>query len=296
MTFGIRSLVALALLLAVPANSGEPQPPMFFVRAVSASDIDAHASFGWDVVKAALERTRAIYGDYTLTTSPDVAQAIRFRHAAKPSDIQVNMAIFTISPDWNDTLLPVRIPLLRGLLGYRLLLVHRKDLDRFGKINSLSDLRQVKIGSVQHWIDTVILQRAGIPVVTGTTYDGLHKMMQAHRFEALSRGVHQIDAEAAAIEADPGNDLVVEPHLLLHYDLPVYLWFSKDEEGQRRAARVRAGLQAMVADGSLERMFDDAFGPTIRKYDLAHRTVIELPDPFLTPDDPVGDARLWYRP
>jgi hypothetical protein len=39
-----------------------------------------------------------------------------------------------------------------------------------------------------------------------------------------------------------------------------------------------------------------AFGSVIKKYDLAHRTVIELPDPVLRPEDPVGDARLWYRP
>jgi len=286
-------LAAPFLLLPALAAAGEP---MSFVRAVSASDIDAHASFGWEVLRAALERTRPAFGDYTLTTSPDAAQALRFRHPVKSSDIQVNVVILTISPDWNDVLTPVRIPLLRGLLGYRLLLVHRKDLPRFTRINSLSDLRQVTFGSVKHWVDTTILQRAGIPVITGTTYDGLFKMMQAHRFEALAPGVHQIDAEMTALTSDPDNDLVIEPHLLLHYYLPVYFWFGKDAEGQRRAERVRAGLLAMEADGSLEKMFDATFGPTLQKFDLAHRTVIELPDPYLGPEDPVGDARLWYRP
>jgi len=53
----------------------------------------------------------------------------------------------------------------------------------------------------------------------------------ARRFEALNMGVHEIDAAMAAIADAPANDLVVEPHLLLHYELPVYFWFSKDEEG-----------------------------------------------------------------
>jgi len=267
-----------------------------YVRAASASDIDAHASFGWDVLAAVLERTRATHGDYTLTVSPDPAQALRFRHATQSSDVQVNTVILTVSPAWNDVLLPVRIPFQRGLLGYRLLLVHRADLDRFARIKSLVDLRQVTFGSVQHWVDTTILQKAGLPVVTGSTYDGLLKMMQAHRFETLTHGVHEIEAEMAKIEQDPANDIVVEPHLLLHYFLPVYFWFSKDREGQRRAERVNAGLTAMVADGSLEKMFNARFGAVIAKYELAKRTLIELSDPVLRPEDPIGDARLWYRP
>jgi hypothetical protein len=290
--------LAAPLLSSLPqiAKADEPRKVISYVRAASASDVDAHAVFGWDVLEATLERTRATFGDYRLTTSPDPAQALRFRHARTSSDVQVNVVILTIGPDWSDTLMPVRIPVLRGLLGYRLLLVHRRDLDRFAKINTLNDLRQVSFGSVEHWSDTAIMKSAGLKVVTGSSYDGLFKMMQAGRFETLTRGAHQIESEVAAIEKNPGNDIVVEPHLLMHYTLPVYFWFSRDPEGQRRAERVKAGLQMMVADGSLEKMFNERFGQVIEKYDLAHRTLIELPDPLLVPEDPISDARLWYRP
>jgi len=277
-------------------RSEEPGKPISFVRAVSASDIDAHAAFGWEVLSAVLERTRSTHGDYTLSMSSDPAQALRFRHANSSSDVQVNVVILTISPEWNDILLPVRIPVLRGLLGYRLLLVHRQDLDRFKGIKTLEDLRKVTFGSVKHWLDTTIMENAGLTVVTGSTFDGLHRMMQAHRFETLTRGVHQIESEMASIGSEPDNDIVVEPHLLMHYYLPVYFWFSRDPEGQRRAERVKAGLSAMVADGSFERMFDSRYGPVIQKYDLAHRTIIELPNPLLSPEDPINDLRLWYKP
>jgi len=134
--FSRRALVRAALaaplpLLPVIGRSEEPDKARSFVRAISASDIDAHAAFGWEVLTEVLERTRPSFGDYTLTTIADPAQALRFRHATSSSDIQVNVVVLTISPEWNDVLLPVRIPLLRGLLGYRLLLIHRQDLDRF---------------------------------------------------------------------------------------------------------------------------------------------------------------------
>jgi hypothetical protein len=286
----------LPLLLPGSGKSEEAHKPISYVRAASASDIDAHAVFGWEVLAAVLEKTRSTHGDYTLTVSPDPAQALRFRHVTKSSDIQVNVVILTISPEWNDTLLPVRIPFQRGLLGYRLLVVHRQGLDQFRGIKNLADLRQITFGSVKHWIDTAILQKAGLPVVTGTNYDGLVKMMRAGRFQTLTTGAHEVESQMAAIEADPDNDLVVEPHLLLHYDLPVYFWFSRDVEGQRRADRVRAGLKAMAADGSLEKLFEARFGPVMEKYDLAHRTLIELPDPLLRPEDPVSDTRPWLKP
>lgn len=297
-----RDLICTAAAAALPslvpgiAKSQGAVDTISYVRAASASDIDAHAAFGWEVLAAVLERTRATHGDYSLTVSPDPEQALRFRHETRSADVQVNTVILTISPEWNDTLLPVRIPLMRGLLGYRLLLVHRADLDKFRSIETLGGLRQVTFGSVQHWVDTTILQEAGLPVVIGTNYDGLVKMMRAHRFETMTFGVHEIEAEMAVIEKDPANDIVVEPHLLLHYFLPVYLWFSKDQEGQRRAERVKAGLTGMVADGSLEKLFNARFGSVIARYDLARRTVIELPDPVVGPEDPIGDSRLWYRP
>ena len=283
-------------LLPKAAGAEEAGGTISYVRAASASDYDAHAAFGWELLGAVLERTRATHGDYSLTVSPDPAQSLRFRRGTTSSNVDVNVVLLTISPEWNDTLLPVRIPVLRGLLGYRLLLVHRADLDKFSRIKTLADLRQVKFGSVKHWIDTTIMEAARLSVVTGSSYEGLLKMMQAGRFETLTHGVHEVEMEMAAIGKDPANDIVVEPHLLLHYDLPVYFWFSKDKEGQRRAARVRAGLMAMTADGSFEKMFKARFGEVIAKYDLAHRTLIDLPDPVLVPEDPIHDARFWYRP
>lgn len=291
-----RDLMGAAGAAALLPRFARAADTISYVRAASASDIDAHASFGWEVLAAVLEKTRSTHGDYTLTVSPDPAQALRFRHVTKSSTVEVNTVILTISPEWNDTLLPVRIPFQRGLLGYRLPIVHRWNLDRFRDVKALADLRQVTFGSVKHWVDTAILEKSGLSVVEGSTYDGLIKMMRAGRFQVLTTGAHEVEAQMVMIEAEPDNDLVVEPHLLLHYELPLYFWFSRDEEGRRRAERVTAGLKAMAADGSLEKMFQTRFGPVMAKYDLAHRTLIELPNPVLRPEDPVGDTRPWLRP
>jgi hypothetical protein len=120
-------------------------------------------------------------------------------------------------------------------------------------------------------------------------------MLAAGRFDAFSRGVTEI-----LTEYDYGRrrvpGLAMEPHLLLHYPLPVYFWFSPDDAGRRRAARVEAGLRAMAADGSLRRLFDAEYAALETRLDLAHRQVIELPNPLLDGRDPLEEAGLWFRP
>ncbi|HMA48873.1 MAG TPA: hypothetical protein VKP60_03915, partial [Magnetospirillaceae bacterium] len=162
-------------------------------------------------------------------------------------------------------------------------------------VSSLADLRPFRFGLLPVWDDVPVMIVAGLTVVPGESYDGLFRMLAADRFDAFSRGVTEIlpDYDRARAAA-PG--LAIEPHLLLHYPLPLYFWFSSDEAGRRRAARVEAGLRAMEADGSLRKMFDEEYADLETRLDLAGRRVIELPNPLLDGQDPLGVSSLWYRP
>jgi hypothetical protein len=59
---------------------------------------------------------------------------------------------------------------------------------------------------------------------------------------------------------------------------------------------VKTGLERMVADGTLRKMFDAEFGPALAKLDLAHRLVIDLPNPQLAGYALPSDPELWYHP
>jgi hypothetical protein len=132
-------------------------------------------------------------------------------------------------------------------------------------------------------------------VVPGTSYEGLFKMLEAGRFDALSRSASEVIQELELRGKDlPG--VVIEKHLLLHYPMPAYFWFPNTEDGRRRAERVRIGLTEMIGDGTLQSLFDEEFAPLIKRLDLDHRVVIELSNPLLGDNDPLGDASLWYRP
>jgi hypothetical protein len=77
----------------------------------------------------------------------------------------------------------VRLPIDKGLLGYRMFLVREADLPRFATVRTLDDLRKLRVGQGKDWIDVPILRKAGFPVVEGTSYPGLFAMLAAGRFD-----------------------------------------------------------------------------------------------------------------
>ena len=267
---------------------------MNYVYNRSESPSDEADHYLWNVLEAALQRTRPDYGDYQLISAPPMPTERRAYAVANGLE-GVTVAILDPNPEREGHLLPVRIPVDRGLLGYRILLIDAKDQPRFSAVAKAADLKPFRFGLLPWWDDAAIMRGAGFQVVAGASYDGLFQMLAAHRFDAFSRGVGEVLAEYEDRKPSmPG--LAVERHLLLHYRVPIYFWFRDDEEGRRRAERVRAGLEQMVADGALKKMFDAEFGPSLARLDLVHRLVIELPNPLLDPALFPADPELWYRP
>jgi len=86
-------------------------------------------------------------------------------------------------------LLPIRIPLLKGLLGHRVLIIRKKEKRIFSAVLNLEDLQQFTAGQGHDWPDVKILQANGINVSTASTYDGLFSMLQAARFDFFPRGI-----------------------------------------------------------------------------------------------------------
>jgi len=250
--------------------------------------------FHWRVLEAALRRTRTAYGNYELVALPPVPVS-RQRYELSQSHPVITVAVFNGNADQMQGLIPVRIPVDFGLQSYRVLLIREGDQERFDRIASLDDLGSIRFGLLPAWSDARVMRSNGISLVEGQNFEGLYHMLAAKRFDAFSRGVAEVmDDFRHGSMAVPG--LAVERHLLLHYPLPIYFWFTDDAEGRRRAERVRAGLAAMVADGSLAAMILDRYRTDLSGLDLAGRHVIELSNPLLDGQDPLDDGRLWFHP
>jgi hypothetical protein len=188
-------------------------------------------------------------------------------------------------------LLPVRIPLDMGLIGWRLLLIRRSDTDRFDAIRSPAGLQQLVALQGHDWPDTEILRANRYRVEIGSDYGGMFRMLSSSRADYFPRSVFEVWNE---FDAFNWEDLTVAPSLALHYPSAFYFFVRKSNPAL--AETIRYGLERMMADGSYARVFNDYFGDTLRRSALPARRIFELHNPLLPAATPLARRELWFQP
>lgn len=188
-------------------------------------------------------------------------------------------------------LLPIRIPLFKGLFGHRIFAIRRGEQATFDAVHSLADLARLKAGQGRFWSDTRILQAAGLPVVTAVKIDSFYPMLEGGRFDYYPRGAGEIWSEIAA---RPDQDLVAEERLLLVYKMPLYFFTAKHRT--ELAQRIQDGLEQAIADGSFDRYFygHATIQSILRQANLHQRRVLSLENPDLPAQTPLMRTELWF--
>lgn len=289
--FIVLLLLAMLDLQSAAANPLKAPQQVVYPRPESAHD--SRYLYDWEVLRTALEKTRARFGPFELREASQYMSPARVTAEAAGAG-SINVFVRATSVQLEQQFRPVRIPVDRGLIGYRLLLVRHEDLPRFSEVRSLDQLRRFSIGQGKGWVDVGILQAGGFKVVEGNNYDGLFSMLEVKRFDALSRSVDEALSEYDEWHKRFGFE--VEPDVALYYPLARYFFTRRDAEGEALAVRLEAGLEAMVQDGSLQALFMTYKGPLIKRSGLARRRLFRIPNPDLPPQTPLARSELWYRP
>ncbi len=232
------------------------------------------------LVALALNRTPE-YGDVSIRRSEEITQGRALRELADTnSSTQLDIANVATTAEREANLNEIPVPVDGGLLGFRVCLTLPENLEQFENINNLQDLREsgISIGQGAHWPDTSILEANGISVITHTRYEILFGMLRNKRFDCFARGISEVLYDQ---EAHSDNEaLVIEPHLLLAYPMPSYLFTAPDD--QETAERLRLGLKRAIQDGSFGDYLKTWYGRPVAELGLDKRTVITLENPFLS--------------
>lgn len=186
---------------------------------------------------------------------------------------------------------PIRIPLDKGLSGWRVCLAMQTDLPRLRAVADLAGLARLKAGQGMDWADTAVLRANGLPVVTGGTAANLFQMLAVHRFDYFPVSAGQ--AWDFAVE-HAARGIVLEPMLALHYPSAVYFFVNQDNTAL--AAAIERGLLRLIGDGTFDRYFHAAVDGQLERAGLGARRVLALRNPGLPPATPLANKRLWYRP
>ncbi|MES2257777.1 MAG: hypothetical protein V4724_04625 [Pseudomonadota bacterium] len=290
--FLLTKLVAGCCLLHRPAWGG-PVAQVIYPRHLGPAD--SRYDYDWLVLRTALEKSTPAFGSFEMRQSPEQMSPQRVMQELGLANGRINVCARATAASLERDFLPVRIPIDKGLLGFRVFLVRADDLPRFAAVRTVQDLRSLRAGQGKGWVDIPILAAAGIPVVEGTHHEHLFSMLAAGRFDFFSRGVDEAWVELKERHAQ-FPQMVIEPTLLLHYPLPRYLFVRRDAEGELLARRLQAGLETMVRDGTLSALFRQHKGPLIERAGLSRRRVLTLPNSGMTPETPLNRSELWYNP
>lgn len=185
---------------------------------------------------------------------------------------------------------PIRIPLAKGLLGYRLFIIKKGEQHKFNSVNNLSDLKRLIAGQGKFWGDTPILANAGLPLETPVKYQSLFHMLEGERFDYFPRAAHEPWSE---VKAYSELELTVEKNLMLVYPLAMYYYVNKSDVELANA--IEAGLEKAIADGSFDNFFynNPLIKSVMQEANIKQRKVIKIDNPYLPEETQLDRPELW---
>jgi hypothetical protein len=188
-------------------------------------------------------------------------------------------------------LLPIRIDILKGIIGFRVFLIRRSNQSRIASMDDPTLKQQLVFGLERDWADLPIMLANGFKVETTSNYDSLFAMLDAGRFDAFPRGLNEVYRDLA----DHGKlhpDLVLEPGKALYFPFPVYFWVNRNN--LTLAHRIQRGLTLALQNGTFQQLFTSYYAQEIAIMRKTPRHVIHLGNPNLPAGVAEPDTRWWW--
>jgi ABC-type amino acid transport substrate-binding protein len=274
----MRQLLMLVLLLVLCEARADtiyyPSPPSFE---------DGHSDYAFELLQLALAKAGS---KHKAELSPGYRQQNRAIAELTSNTGRIHVVGTMTSAEREAQMLPVRIPISKGLIGWRILLVETERRDALQNVRDADGLRHVHMALGEDWPDLAVLRANGLTPDTVASYSRLFAMLKAHRIDAVPRSINEIWSELGQ-----HPDLAAEPYLLLHY--PAADYFFVNRANPALAEEIRRGLEAAQADGSFDRLLLAYYGKLLARARLSQRRVIELSNPMLPPQTPLARKELW---
>ena len=175
----------------------------------------------------------------------------------------------------------IRIPIQKGLLGWRLFLVNEDHSDLLKDVQTTQQLRLFSVGLGGGWPDVALFSDNGFVVHTTTSYEALFMMLQKRRFDLFPRSVLEIWEE---LESYKNMGIAVEPNTAVHYPYANFYFVHKDDV--QLASDIEQGFNKLITSGEYERMFQNTYQHVLDKAQLSERKILPLKNEFFRkPDD-----------
>lgn len=243
---------------------------------------DSRQEYEREILAAALSATNKTHGPWNLTidktdypAAEDEASVFRTKGFDIFGTVAGNQKLA------NEQKILIPLPLMKGLLGYRILIVRAGDREKFAAIKTAKELQKLRLGIPSTWADAELFRQNGYQVVEKGSFDELFTRLRNKEFDYVSFGANEV-AGVFAERAATGGELVIEQSLLVYYPFP--LVFYVNPQNKALAARVTQGLTRISSNGELDKIFKRYFGKELEQLKLHERQKIQLNNPMLPPE------------
>jgi hypothetical protein len=238
-----------------------------------------------DVLKLTLEKTTPEYGPFELQYFTEYMSANRSK-----LETEKGMRIdLLFSPHWRghfvdpSKVIAVEFPVLSGMLGLRNLITTEETRAQLDRVDSLMRFKQLVAG-MGPWIDAEILVANQIEVVEGQTFEALFPMLMHGRFDYITLSMLDAHTALTTRKVDfPG--LALNREISVFYPLPFYLYVNANKP--ELAERLKKGVEAALADGSIDRLFSEHFFYVRPELQSKKRKLVVLSNPLISAEQNV---------
>jgi len=246
-----------------------------------------------ELLEMALEKTKEEFGPYKLRPSKSKMTEPRIKISVKEGSNKVNILWNTPTKENIKHFLPVNFPPRKGILGYRIFIINKKDQDKFSNIKTLEELKKLEVLQGLGWGDVAVFKANNFKVKVGSNYEGLFKMMDLGRVDYFSRGITEAFVEVNN-RMDKLKNLKVEESILLYYDWPYYFLLNK--KNTRLKKRLERGFDLAVKDGSRDKHFNKWYKKYIDQARLKERKIFRIKNPLIWEGINLEKKEYWYKP
>lgn len=238
---------------------------------------DRH-KYSQELLIEVLDSTIASHGDYQIKILPHLSQprtASMLRRREGYGDIVQG----ALRDDWEEHLIPIKIPIMKGTIGLRVLLIRQDKQPVFSAITSLEQLKQQFGAVTEYWSITKVFEYHKFNVVETNRQDSMFAMLEKQRFDYISRGINEVLMEYTKYQPKNPN-LHIEDSLLINIPLPVYFFVNPNKS--ELAERITVGLNNVLNNGVLDKLFTKHFKQQFEQLNLFNRKLFKLENPTLT--------------
>ncbi len=275
MCLHLRRIIGIVLLSGVGASCSCLGMQVVNYR-IPSTPIDQYENYTIEVLRLALEKTRASYGDYQLRPLPEGVNRLRAKKALASNEYSDLVIEDSYDGSESADVSYIEFPIDLGVLSYRVCFVNPDVAPVVAAAKTLEELKRYRILQGIHWADTKVLNANGFKTLEVFAYKSSFRMVASGRADLFCLGASQIMNEY--LNNNTGLQLSINDSFYFYYKLPRFFFLSSRSKVLKR--RIEQGLLLAYQDQSLQALWDKKFLTSLRFIQLDKRKKFALNNPL----------------